>query len=146
MSFFKVTAEEIKDASSGGKVEFKGGQDYTFLVTAINEKEEQGQVFYVFDTKIIGGENDGKKFGHWFRPHKKPSLAAMVSLIQCFYTDEQINAGFEMTELIGKAVTSQARIAQVGDKKYTNFYSFKEHSDVPNTGAPESVTADDIPF
>lgn len=149
MKNFKLTKEELEQARSGGFAQFKSGEEYTFLVKGVKEREMAGKVFDVFDCQVIGGDQDGKKHGMWFSDNQA-SQDSLTNLIRAFFTDEEITSeeGVDPTEIIGRQFKSAARNSTGSNgKTYTNFYSFAEVSDVPDMEAPsQEMDAADIPF
>jgi len=147
MSFFKPTADEIKDAQSGGIPEFKHNEEVTFLINEVSEKVKDGESLLVIGTKVVGGEHDDKKFSHFIRENAT-SKGIWISMLKAFFDETTIMSGtLTPASLVGKKMKSTAKVSAKNDKTYVNFYDFAEAGGAPNLGAEtETVNASDIPF
>jgi len=132
-NFFQPTEAEIKEAASDGNPVFKNNEPYTFLIKAVDQKDDYIQV----KCGIVGGEFDGRAYSHFFRDNAV-SKKLWIGLLGAFYTPEEMRAGIQPAGLLGRKAKSVAKIKG----EYTNFYNFVEATDGPGS----SVSADDVPF
>lgn len=138
--FFQPTEEEIKKASENGKVPFKDKEKYVFMFENIKEKSEENKM--IVETKIIGGEFDGRKHSFWFRTDNEYDRATLLSITDNFINrGELATKGFQFSSTIGSQFESQAKIGKTG---YTNFYTFKKLDSAPSVGGVD--VSSDVPF
>lgn len=134
MNFLNVSAEEIKEAKSGGMPNFKDNEPVRFLVEEAKEDAQNEKL--IFGMQVIGGEHDGKKMPQYIDNSvmgKKKYIAIMSS----YFTEQQlINGEAKPQAMVGKKVDTVAKLgkgkgANAG-KTYTNFYTWMPVSDVPD--------------
>jgi hypothetical protein len=146
---FKPTADEIKNAMSGGKPVFKASEEVQFTVLEVDEKKaDDGSSVYVINTMIDNTDNAGKKYSVWCRTATKGGLAQLLSMINCFLTPEQVLEGFEPAMvLVGKRMSCVPKL----NNGYANWYDWKLVDSTPAIGGTEPAAApafdaSDIPF
>ena len=146
MSFFTPTAEEIKDASTGGLPTFKNNEEVSFLINEVSETVKDGNALLIVGTKLVGGENDGRKYSHFIRENAT-SKGIWISMLKAFFDDATIASGtLTPMSLVGKTMKSTAKLSAKDGKEYTNFYEFSEVGGVPELGQAPVIDASDIPF
>lgn len=147
MNFFAPTEAEIKEAQSGGKPTFKHNEEVTFVITGCKEQvDKEGKPLLIVDTLISGGENDGKKFGHFIR-NNPTSKGIWINMLSAFYDIETIKSGtLSPASIVGKQLKSTAKESSHNGKTYINFYDFQEASNVPAMGGVPEVQESSIPF
>lgn len=144
-NFFQPSADEIKDAQSGGRLEFKHNEEYTFLINGVKEQDgDKGQVLIV-EAQVVGGDLDQGKHSFWFR-NTKPGKKQWINMLRALFSDEEIQSGsVTPSSIMSKSVKSVAKESLYKDKVYYDFWNFAEAGGVPDMGSA-TVSTDDIPF
>lgn len=148
-SFFTATKEEIKEASSGGIPVFKAGEEVTFLIKEVTEKDVKGEKMLIIGTDVITGDNAGKKYAFFIR-NNPTSKQVMFAILGALFTEDQITSGsLQYIMAVGKMVKSICKESpkKDGNGVWQNFYDFTEVSSTPEIGGGSApLTVDDIPF
>lgn len=138
MSFFAVTDEEIKEATSNGKAVFTDKEEYTFQINELKEKDGDKGPLLIVQTKVVGGPQDGKPHAFFINDSIPAQKNVWINILQALYTPEEIKNGVEPSSLMSRQIKSMAK--QNG--QYFNFYKFTEVGGAPDVGGD----ATDIPF
>lgn len=155
-NFFKPTAAELDSAVNGDKAVFKNNELAKFQISEIKQKQmADGTDLMIVQCKVIDGDQKGKEYSHFIKPHNTTSMGIWYKIMEAFYARDIIEQGnLSPVDFIGKTMASTAKLSTKGDKTYCNFYNFEEVSDVPSIGGddrkiaerPSNFTSDDIPF
>lgn len=142
---FKPTAEEIKEASSGGRVQFKRNENVEFTVLEVDEKkEDNGDTTYIVKVMIDNTDNKGRKHNIWCNTGKKGGRSQLLGMLRCFMTEDQILAGVNPAiPLVGKRM--QCVPKYIGE--YVYWFDWKALGGAPQvSGQGFTPDASDIPF
>jgi len=126
--FFKVSKEEIEAVANDGKLKVEKGKDYTFKIVELKEKERDDYKMLVV---VLMEVTSKLEYAMFVKSNSKPSLKSWMELLQCFFSYEEINKGFQRTSLISKMFTA------TGDLK--NYDSGKTYAYIKNLKAVDSV-------
>lgn len=149
---FKPSKEEIEKAMSGGRepLVFTHGEEVTFLVKEVKEKKkDDGSTLNVIVCDVKSGTNTGKEHAHFINENEAGN-SILISMFSTFLTLEQIMAGVQVNQLVGRTLKSVAKVkAGKNGKIWPNFYDFTDGA--PQVGgvvdpAVAATQASDIPF
>ena len=160
MNFFKPTESEIKEASSGGMITFKHGQEVEFMIKEVATKpckakdpdgNEIDSEMIILGLDVLNTEHKGKTHKLFIRPNSAGS-SQWLNILNTFMTTEEIieagkNERLSPSTPVGRQIKSVAKVTAKGGKEYVNFYNFSALGGAPDVGGstPE-ISADDIPF
>jgi hypothetical protein len=130
MDFFKVSAEDIAQATSKDKAVFTDGEKVTFTIKELKEKEINGKNNLIISCAVSSESvtSNGKEHA-FFISDSPTSVKTWIKILRCFFTDEQIAQGVDPLVLVANSFTSTAKMSTKDSKTYTNFYEFSAAND-----------------
>lgn len=134
MDFFKVTEQDI--AAASGKIPWKGGELPTLTITAIKEKEINGEKALLVEC-MVSNCDPFNGLQHTYFINKKPSSTKeWISILRLFFDDIKIASGtLSPVDLQGKKFVAAVKKRAYEGKEFTNLAPIKALSDVPETGS-----------
>ena len=141
-NFFSPTQEDINQATTDN-IQFEHGKKYSFMITEVREDvDNEGAPRVIIQTGISSPDNlKGRPHSFFFRANVS-GKKQWIGLLRAFFTEEEMLRGVAPTSLIGKQMSSVAKITVKADKTYVNFWTFEGASNVPDV----AVDSNDIPF
>jgi hypothetical protein len=144
--FFKVTAEELEQAKTGGreKVELKDNEECNFVVEEVKEKSNDNGAYLIVALKFLDGEHEGKEYAIFVgeSPNAKKVLLRLMTAL--FSREEILGGNLNPSYLVGKKFKTKAKLNTADSGKvYTNWLYFEELGGAPMLKA---VGESEIPF
>lgn len=125
MDFFKVSQEEIANATTGSKALFADNEKVKFTIKELKQKVINDKENLLISCAVTSDSDKSNGKDHTFFIDDKPnSMKTWVKILRCFFTDEQIASGIDPMTLVAGEFESIAKKSFKDQKEYTNFYEF----------------------
>lgn len=128
MGLFTVTPDEIKKAKETGFYQLVDGTVYQFSIVGLDEKEDDAMLLKCI---ILSQEGNGKNYNLFFGNNEQ-GRSEFIRLAMLFFTQEEMFAGFQPANLIGKTFEADA-VASTSKKTKKTYVNLRKYRLVDNT-------------